>query len=275
MSDPRLTLARGALASAALRDVVHAEHYLHPEPRVCRADSAPIRAAPQPHAEQVDMLLFGEGFEVLHAEAGWALGQSKRDGYVGYVVGGALGPPGEAATHRVSALRAYAFREPDIKSTPPRLLSLNAQVCVDAEQGSFARTGAGWIPKAHLAPRGVFEADFVAVAERFLGAPYLWGGRESLGLDCSGLVQAAMYACGRPCPRDADMQAELGVAGAPSALRRGDLVFWPNHVAIVLGGGRIIHANAFHMAVAIEPLDEAMARIAAAGFGPPTAYRRP
>jgi cell wall-associated NlpC family hydrolase len=126
----------------------------------------------------------------------------------------------------------------------------------------------------HLAPIGVFETDWAGVAERFLGAPYLWGGRESLGLDCSGLVQQALNACGLACPRDADQQAGLGHEIDRSAFARGDLVFWKGHVAIGLDETRIVHANGFHMAVAIEPLETALSRIEAAGVGRPTALRR-
>ena len=112
------------------------------------------------------------------------------------------------------------------------------------------------------------ETDFVAVAERFLGTPYLWGGKTALGLDCSGLVQVALTACGVSCPRDSDMQEEaLGtaVAADPSALLRGDLIFWKGHVAIVRGPDSLLHANAHHMAVAIEPVAQAVARIRDAG----------
>ena len=118
------------------------------------------------------------------------------------------------------------------------------------------------------------ETDHAAVAERCLGAPYQWGGRESLGLDCSGLVQQALYACAKACPRDSDQQAELGSPVDAAALERGDLVFWKGHVAIVTGDNAIIHANAHHMMVAHEPLDAAIERIRAAGAGEPTAYRR-
>jgi hypothetical protein len=223
----------------------------------------------------MDQLLFGETFEVLEEEAeGWVFGQARRDGYVGFVQAAALAAPGRRPTHRVSALRTYAFAQASIKSRAGGPYSLNALVCVEDEEGRMRKlAGAGWVPVEHLAPIGVFETDHAAVAERFLGAPYLWGGRESLGLDCSGLVQQALMACGRACPRDTDQQAALGSPVDRPAFARGDLVFWKGHVAIGLDAARIVHANGHHMQVAIEPLDDAIARIAAAGYGEPTGYR--
>jgi cell wall-associated NlpC family hydrolase len=152
---------------------------------------------------------------------------------------------------------------------------LNSLLAVEAREGRFAKVeGAGWFPDIHLTPIGIFEPDPVAVAERHLGAPYLWGGRESVGLDCSGLVQQALFACGLGCPRDTDQQEGLGRPADLADLRRGDLVFWTGHVALALDGVRVLHANAHHMAVVAEPLSEVVARIAAAGGGPPVACRR-
>jgi cell wall-associated NlpC family hydrolase len=133
---------------------------------------------------------------------------------------------------------------------------------------------AGYLPARHLAPLDRVEPDFVAVAERFLGTPYLWGGKTNNGVDCSGLVQVALAACGMPCPRDSDMQERA--LGAPVALadsRRGDLLFWKGHVAIVRDAATLLHANAFHMMVAVEPIAEALARIEAAG-SPVTSVKR-
>jgi hypothetical protein len=229
-----------------------------------------LRRAPDPAAEQLDQLLFGEMFAVLEAKDGWAWGQAARDGYVGYVALEALASGALSPTHRLSALRAYGFSAPDIKSAPIGLYSLNALVRIEAEEGRFAHAeGAGWIASSQLSPVGVFEVDPASVAEQFLRAPYQWGGRESLGLDCSGLIQQALYACGRACPRDSDQQAQMGAPVAREDLGRGDLVFWRGHVGMMLDQARMIHANAFHMQVAIESLADALERI-----GPATAYRR-
>ena len=271
MSDPRTTLAREDLADAELQGLVKAEQYAVATTYRCLAPATAIRRAPDPAAEQMDQLLFGETFRVIETGRGWGWGQAARDGYVGHVWMSDLGKGTQASTHRVSALRAYAFSEPSIKSRPVGLYSLNALVAVEAEEGKFLKgEGTGWFARTQLEAVGLFETDAAGVAERFLGAPYQWGGRESLGLDCSGLVQQALHTCGRACPRDSDMQEALGQAVAQDALQRGDLVFWKGHVGMMLDGARMIHANAFHMQVQIEPLAEAVARI-----GEPTALRRP
>ncbi|MET0336360.1 MAG: NlpC/P60 family protein [Caulobacter sp.] len=274
--DPRLTLARPDLAAIGLEGLVRADLFAEPRRMVVTTPAAALRKAPSTDAEQWDQLLFGEAFDVLEEAGGFCWGQAARDGYVGFVDSAALAPVGELATHRVSAIRTYAFSKPDIKSKPAGLYSLNALVAIEAREGRFAKAaGGGWFIDAHLAPLGEFDSDPAAVAERFIGAPYQWGGRESLGLDCSGLVQQALYACGRACPRDTDMQAaSLGEPITQDQLRRGDLVFWKGHVVMMLDEARIIHANAHFMDVTIEPLADALARIGAV-YGAPTAFRRP
>jgi cell wall-associated NlpC family hydrolase len=272
--DPRITPCRDGIAARSLEGILEAEIYLDPKAMSCTAAAAAIRSAPDANAEQMDQLLFGERFEVLEEEGGWLFGQAARDGYVGFVEATALGPVAPMPTHRVSGLRTYAFAEASIKSRAGGPYSINSLVAVEAIEGKLARvTGAGWMTADHLSPIGWFDTDWAAVAERFVGAPYLWGGRESLGLDCSGLVQQALFACGRACPRDTDMQAEMGEEIAAADFGRGDLVFWKGHVAIGLGDGMIVHANGHHMATAIEPLSEAVARIEAAGSAV-TGYRR-
>jgi hypothetical protein len=271
VSDARLILARPDLADAALQGKVKAERFEKTTAFHCAAGATAIRRSPDPAAEQVDQLLLGETFRVIETGRGWGWGQAGRDGYVGHVLLADLQPGAILATHRVSALRAYALSRPDIKSRPLALLSLGSVVAVEAEDGRFLKAeGSGWIPAVQLAPIGEVETDPAAVAERFLGAPYQWGGRESLGLDCSGLVQQSLHACGRFCPRDSDQQQALGRSVERSDLDRGDLVFWKGHVGLMLDPERLIHANAFHMQVEIEPLAEAIARI-----GVPTALRRP
>jgi cell wall-associated NlpC family hydrolase len=276
--DPRVTPVRDGIASRSLEGLVRAEVYLDPKAMTCQVPAAGIHRAPDLASEQMDQLLFGEAFEAIEEEGGFLWGQARRDGYVGFVAASALTAPAPVLepTHRVGAVRTYAFAEPSIKSRASGPYSMNALVAVEAIEGRLAKVaGAGWMAAEHLTPIGTFEADVAGVAERFLGAPYLWGGRESLGLDCSGLVQAALFACGHACPRDTDQQADLGREIGRAAFGRGDLVFWRGHVAIGLDAERIVHANGFHMAVAIEPLETAISRIDAAGLGQPTAFRRP
>jgi len=174
----------------------------------------------------------------------------------------------------VAALRTFVFPGRSIKAPPVDALSLGSRVAVKAQQrdasGELTDLASGFcIPTRHLAPIESTEPDFVAVAERFVGVPYLWGGKTSLGLDCSGLVQIALTASGVACPRDSDMQERALGAAVPiddlAGLRRGDLMFWKGHVAIVRDERSIVHANAFHMAVAVEPIEEALRRIADAG----------
>jgi len=273
--DPRLTLARPDLAGAALEGVIRAERFEEAKAMRLVIPAAAVRAAPSVDAEQVDQLLFGERFDVLEMEDGFAWGQAARDGYVGFVEAAALSARDLAPTHRVSALRTFSYLEPSIKAPSRGPFSLGALVTAAETAGVLTRVeGGGWIPAAHLAPIGADFADPAETALKFLGTPYLWGGRDSLGIDCSGLVQQALYAAGRACPRDTDLQAALGAPITRDALARGDLVFWRGHVGMMLDETRLLHANAHHMAVAIEPLAEAIARIEAAGSGAPTGYRR-
>lgn len=274
MPDDRLILARDGMAARSLEGIVPAERYVDTTPRQVLRPLTALRRGAAADAEQLDEVLFGETFEVLDEADGWAFGQAKRDGYVGYVEAAALGSPGARPTHWVKALRTYGYSAPSIKTAPTGLYSMNTPVAAEAHEGRFVKTAGGWIVADHLAPVGDVAADFVAVAETFVGTPYFWGGRTSVGLDCSGLVQQALYAAGRPCPRDSDQQAALGEPIAPEQLRRGDLVFWRGHVAIMLNATDIVHASGAAMEVTAEPLATAIARISAAGGGEPTAYRR-
>jgi cell wall-associated NlpC family hydrolase len=269
--DPRLTPARADLAAKALQGRVEAARFV--EGRACEViePQAGLRATPAPDALLLTEALRGERVMIYDSNAeGWAWGQLAADGYVGWLSANALAPVGAAATHKVTALRTFAFPGPSIKLPPLEALPLGARLAIARVEDRLAVTRSGaFVPAPHLAPLDVVEPDFVAVAERFLGVPYLWGGKTALGLDCSGLVQVALTAAGVACPRDSDMQERALGALLPRAaeepLRRGDLVFWNGHVAIVRDGASLIHANAFHIAVAIEPIAEAVARIRDAG----------
>jgi cell wall-associated NlpC family hydrolase len=231
-----------------------------------------VRRSPARDAALDTEVLCGERVTIYEtSEEGWCWGQLDADGYVGWIPENALAPPGPAPTHKVAALHTLMFPGPSIKLPPRRSLPLGARVAVMRTQDRLALTAAGkFVPAGHLVPLDTMEPDFVAVAERFVGTPYLWVGKTALGIDCSGLVQIALTAAGIVCPRDSDMQqAALGQPvdwhGEAGALRRGDLMFWTGHVAIVRDAATIVHANAYHMAVAVEPTEAAVARIRAAG----------
>jgi cell wall-associated NlpC family hydrolase len=275
--DPRVTPARPDLAAAHLQGKVDAARFVAGVEREVRDESAPLRREPAPDASLDTEALKGERVTVYETnEEGWCWGQLVADGYVGWLPASALGPPGPPATHWVRALRTLAFPGRSIKLPPVAGFSLGCRLAVMRDENAFAVTQAGYVPARHLAAIGVAEPDFVAVAERFIEVPYLWGGKTSRGIDCSGLVQIALTVAGVACPRDSDMQERaLGQPIAPGAagLRRGDLVFWKGHVAIVRDAETLVHANAHHMAVAIEPIAEAVRRIAASGSAVTTVKR--
>ena len=270
--DPRVTPARADLAARELEGKVAAARYVEGRLYEVIEPQAPLRDEPRPDAPLVTEALKGERVRIFDMNAeGWAWGQLAADSYVGWLPANALAPPGPPPTHKVAALRTLVFPGPSIKLPPIEALPLGALLAVARVADRMAVTSAGgYVPAAHLAPVGHYETDFIAVAERFVGVPYLWGGKTMLGLDCSGLVQVALTARGISCPRDSDMQeAALGVplkhAARLADLKRGDLIFWKGHVGIVSDPATLIHANAFHMAVTIEPIADAVERIASTG----------
>ena len=278
--DKRRHAYRHGLAAESLRGRVDAQHFVRGEPRQVVAPVAPLRRRPCFDAPLDTEALFGEEVTVFDEQEGWAWAQLACDGYVGYVPTEALGPAGDPPTHRVTALRTYVYPAADIKAPPLDSLSLGSLLRVAGMDGRFLRlAGEGFVYSAHADPIGETAADFVGVAERFVHTPYLWGGRSGHGLDCSGLVQLSLQAAGAACPRDSDMQEqELGsvLGNAPSleGLRRGDLLFWDGHVAIMTDARQLIHANGHHMAVVIESAWDAVERIAASGV-PLRTVRRP
>jgi cell wall-associated NlpC family hydrolase len=240
---------------------------------------AGLRAAPNAQSEQINQALFGEAFIMFDRKDGWGYGQLARDRYVGWISLDRLAPQGVAPTHWLSVPRTLVFSNADLKSLPVSAISINALLAFEAESGPWRRiAGSGWIFAAHASKLGDWRNDYVDVALRYVGAPYLWGGRETAGVDCSGLVQCALQACGLSPLRDTDMQAatlgqSVDWSGDLNDLRRGDLVYWRGHVAIVLDGQRLLHANAWHMATEIEPLAPAFERIAQS-VGAPVIVRR-
>jgi cell wall-associated NlpC family hydrolase len=277
--DPRLTPARPDLAAAFLRGKVEAARFVEGVRRRVVEPVAPLRRAPAHEAMLETQALYGEEVVVFDENEGWAWAQLRRDSYVGYMPAGALAAEA-APTHRIAALTTFVYPKPNIKAPPLMILPLDARIEVKTREDEFcALAEGGFIYARHVAPLGRFEPDFVAVAERFLEAPYLWGGRTAQGLDCSALVQNALAATGRSAPRDTDMlEAALGSAvsfdESLAGLQRGDLVFWKGHVGVMRDAATLLHASGWHMQVVAEPLAGARDRIAAKGGGAITSVRR-
>ena len=276
MSDARETLANARVAHVSLRGLVGSERFVDGQLRRVTCPVVNLHRAPgNPMLER--QLQMGEPFLELEQVDGKSFGRAELSGYVGYVSGDVLGD-WQSPTHEVCVRQTLAFCEPDLKTPDPIALGLGARVTVTGEMGTFAKISENrFIPAAHLRTLDRPETDPVTIAERMLGVPYLWGGNSAFGIDCSGLVQIARRACGLPCPGDSDQQQVALGSSLPDGAqaRRGDLIFWKGHVAWVCGPDMVVHANAHDMAVAREPLAQALARIEALGEGKPTAHIRP
>lgn len=249
-----------------------------PDPdRITRRDPAQV-AVPvsdlcrKPSGPRDRQLICGDAVTILDETGDWAYLQSDKDGYCGYLRRADL-TGYSAPTHRVSAPATHAYSRPDIKSPENCSLSFASRLHVLTTTQGFAETPLGFVPIQHLSDITDVAHDPAAIAMLFLGTPYLWGGNSRWGIDCSGLVQAALLACGIPCPGDSDQQQSLG-QDASAPYRRNDLLFWKGHVALVTDAETMIHATAHPMATVLEPIDAAIRRIANAGGGPVTAHRR-
>ena len=272
MDDPRLTPARPDLAAAHLKGRVEAARFVEGQSLAVSRGRAVLRGEPHPDASRTTELLFGERFTVYESREGWAWGQAQNDSYVGYLSSDALGES-VGSDHRVVALMTPLLPAPDLKRIAQDMLPLNAAVKIASRRNGYAQLAdGGFVYEKHLAPIDAKSPDWVATAERFLGVPYIWGGKTQAGLDCSGLVQTALAASGISVPRDTDMIEKFLTAESRSRAR-GDLVFWKGHMGVMLDEARLLHANAFHMQVAIEPLAEAVARIEKSA-GPVTSIKR-
>lgn len=282
--DRRLTFANARIAHSGLVGKVCADRFDDGTWHQLIAPTAPLLNAP--HGTRDREVLFGEAVRVLEITDDHAFVCLQKDGYVGYVGARFLATPARAATHRLSAVRSYAKITPDFKTYEPHLdLSFGSRATVTGTTGRWSEIAIQqadnatkiqryFIPSSHLTPLDQVSSDPAAIAELFLGTPYVWGGNSTFGIDCSGLVQAALLACNIPCPGDSDLQ-QNAFEDASGPYQRGDLLFWKGHVAIVVDHDRLIHANAFHMAVAYEATQAAISRILAQGDGAVTAHKRP
>lgn len=280
MLDRRLNAFRPDLAEKSLEGQVDALRFVDGKP--ARVSAATVAMRPQPSAASgIDTeLLFGEPVTVLERANGWAWVKSGVDDYVGYVEETALGAPGAAPTHWVTAPRSFVYRDPDMTTPAVKALSMGSRLVATGEAETrgtrYLLVEGGAVIAKHVADIDVAVAeDYVTVASRFLQSPYLWGGRSGFGLDCSGLVQLSMMMTGRHVLRDTDMQrASIGTEIGRGDLRRGDLVFWKGHVAIMTDGETMIHSSGFTMDVTHEGLEDAIRRIEPM-YGLPLIYRRP
>lgn len=277
--DPRLTPARADLAAESLRGKVDSKKYSKGNPAEVIVGISPLYRDPDHNAPRETELLFGEEVTVYDAQNGWAWVQNKTDNYVGYTPHKNLGDPQGARTHIISALRTYIFSDPDIKSRPLGLISMNSKIQGEIYQEKFIKcTNGGFICAHHTIKTPHSDQDFVNIAEQFMGTPYLWGGRSSLGLDCSALVQNSLALCGNAIPRDTDMQEKavgnkIATDLKVTSLQRGDLVFWKGHVAIMQNSEDIVHANGTWMCVSSDNVYDFSERIFNE-TGPVTSIRR-
>jgi len=256
MSDPRMTPDPAHITGRDPAQVAL------PVADLCRAPGGP----------RDRQLIFGDTVVVLGAFDGWNYVQADRDGYCGYVRRAALGPISQP-THKVIAPATHVYKSADFKSPDLLSLSFASHLHVTDQTTKFAQTNAGHVPLTHLAAVSTHATDPATIAALFLGTPYLWGGNSRWGIDCSGLVQAALLACAIPCPGDSDLQQQLGTP-ATGPYKRNDLLFWKGHVALVVDADTLIHANAHAMSVVNEPINAAIKRIADQDDGPVTGHRR-
>lgn len=269
--DRRLYRCNGSVAHESLRGAVEGVDFVEGDLRAVCAPVADLLVAPAGALDR--QLIYGDGFVVLEEVGGFAFGYAVPSGFVGYVAVSGLREY-VAPTHRVVTMGAHVYGARSIKTVPVAALPFGAAVAAADQGDGFWRVAEGYVPEQQLQPIDTVEADTAATALRFLGVPYLWGGDSNFGIDCSGLVHAALRTAGKDCPRDSDQQ-EAFFADVDGSLQRGDLVFWKGHVGLMVDADTIVHANGHHMATTVEPLAEVAARILAAEGKEISARRRP
>ncbi len=282
--DPRRNAYREDMAASSLSERVRAPRYVDGVSQQVIAARVPVRSAPKFRAPLMTEALHGETITVYDSRDGWVWGQLQRDGYVGYMPADHLSANVFKPTHAVRVRATHVYPAPDIKTPPLDMLTFGARVTADGREGRFfSLSRGGYVFAEHFVGAPDKLKDYVRAAERLVGTPYLWGGKTSLGLDCSALVQLSLHAAGIECPRDTDMQE--GEAGEPvegifeddgalrGGLERGDLIFWKGHVAIAQSGDWIVHASGHQMETVMEPVRHALERIDQS-WGKPTSVKR-
>ena len=269
--DLRFQAYNERVAAIDLKSDIDHHNFVHPERLQIAVPVCDL--LDQPSGDRQRQLLYGASVDVFEDVAGWAFVRQHSDGYVGYVKSAALGSY-FAPTHHVTNVFTHCYRDVDFKSPDLALLPMQSQIRVHDQKDRFGRTDLGWIPLTHLKPLAEKALDIVTEAQKFLGVPYLWGGNSALGIDCSGLVQVACSACGIEAPADSDLQREALGEHVKGDMKRGDLLFWNGHVALVHDVGHILHANVHAMAVTLEPINDAIKRIENSGDGSIIAHKR-
>lgn len=259
MTDRRLWPAVDGVAHQSLRGRIDGVRFTQGTWQRIVIPLADLNAGPAGARDR--QLALGARFCALTDRDGWVFGRAEADGYCGWVSQSALGAD-HPVSHWVSAPATHLYPAPDMKTRESATLTLGATLEVLDCDGRFARTPRGFVPSQHLRAIDDRANDPVEVARRFIGTPYLWGGNSRAGIDCSGLVQAAWHACGCACPGDSDLQAAMPGIRVPLAdAEAGDLAFWDGHVGLLTAPDRLVHANAYHMAVTEEDLEAVLNRI--------------
>lgn len=235
---------------------------------------------PAPGAPPDRQVLVGDRFRIVETRGDHVRGVVQKDGYEGWLPAPSLGPV-IAPSHWIAVRTTWGFAAPDIKSEPLIDLHMTSELEARDEKDGWLEVVWGrdraFVPVDHCRAIAARLRDPVAAARVFLETPYVWAGNTGFGLDCSGLVQAALRATGLSCPADSGAQEQMPGErlAKDAALKAGDLIFWKGHVAMATGPDRIIHANAHHMKVVEEDRATAVARIEASATGPVTSLLRP